>query len=79
MSSGRDEYLAKFDIIDYARPTMNAEIHLRKMHEAMLNKDYSTALQLHTNATVELRLARIAILHEMEEREKLERRWREHE
>ena len=79
MSSGRDEYLAKFDIIDYARPTMNAEVHLRKMHEAMLDKDYDKALQYHTNATVELRLARIAIIHEKEVRDKIERKWREHE
>ena len=79
MSSGRDEYLAKYNIIDYARPTMNVETHLRRMHDAMLRKDYDEALGFHTDATVELRLVRIAILHEKEEREKFERKWREHE
>jgi len=31
------------EIVDYAKPTMEAEKNLKLMHEAMLHKDYQVA------------------------------------
>ena len=57
------------DIIDYAMPCMKAERALKKMHDAMLERNYDEALTQATNAIVEARLARTAILHEKEQHE----------
>ena len=39
------------EIIDHAYPCMMAEEHLKAVHEAMLMRDYDTALD-HTHAAV---------------------------
>lgn len=52
------------EIVDYARPTMMAERALRELHEAMLSRDYETALE-RCNAVREItEEIKVAIEHE---------------
>lgn len=52
------------EIVDYARPTMMAERALRELHEAMLRRDYETALE-RCNAVREItEEIKVAIEHE---------------
>lgn len=52
------------ELIDYARPCMMAEKAMKKLHEAMLMKQYDEALQHAEEALVEMRLTMAAIRHE---------------
>jgi hypothetical protein len=51
-------------VVDYAMPCMMAEKALKKLHEAMLARDYDKALEQAKIALVECRLAYTSILHE---------------
>lgn len=44
-------------MIDYARPTMMAENHLKALHHAMLNNKPEQAVEEALKAIVEIRLA----------------------
>jgi hypothetical protein len=52
------------ELVDYAMPCMNAERALKKLHDAMLDRDYDEALEQAKIALVECRLAYTSILHE---------------
>lgn len=56
-------------LIDYAMPCMMTERALRKLHDAMLLRDYDTALEQAKIALVEIRMTHNAILHEKEQAE----------
>lgn len=43
-------------IVDYAYPCMMAEKGLRKVHDAMLNKDFETAIEAAIQALVDTKL-----------------------
>lgn len=45
------------EIVDYAKPTIEAEKNLRLMHEAMLNKDYQVAQHYGVEAIVSTKIA----------------------
>jgi len=51
-------------IVDYAMPCMMAEKALKKLHEAMLERDYDKAIEHAKTALVECRLAYTSILYE---------------
>jgi hypothetical protein len=53
-------------MIDYAHPTMMAEKALKDLHNAMLDKKYSEAIDHGIKALVETRMAINAIKHTME-------------
>jgi hypothetical protein len=53
-------------MIDYAHPTMMAEKALKDLHNAMLDKKYSEAIEHGIKALVETRMALNAIKHTME-------------
>jgi hypothetical protein len=57
------------EIVDYALPYMLAEKEMRKLHEAMLDRNYDEALKAATQAIVEMRLTYAAIVHEKAEHE----------
>lgn len=48
-------------MLDYAHPTLMAEIHLKELHQAMLKNKPDEALQAGLQAIVEIRLALAAI------------------
>ena len=50
-------------LIDYAKPCMNAELALKKLHDAMLHNDYDTALEAGIEALTETRMTINAIKH----------------
>ena len=52
--------------VDYAYPCMMAEAALKKLHDAMLDRDYDTALEQALIAITETRLTLNAIRHEKE-------------
>jgi hypothetical protein len=54
-------------MIDYARPCMMAELALKKVHEAMLGKDYDVAIGEALNAIAETKLMINSIKHMMEQ------------
>ena len=53
-------------LVDYAHPCMMAETALKKLHHAMLDGDYDTALEQALIAITETRLTFQAIRHEKE-------------
>ena len=53
-------------IVDYAYPCMMAEKALRKLHDAMLRKDYDDALEQALIVMAEAKLTYNAIRHEKE-------------
>lgn len=57
------------DLIDYAMPCMKAERALKKLHDAMLLKDYDAALEAGLDAIVEVKMTYNAVLHEKELRD----------
>ena len=56
------------EIVDYARPCMEAETALKQLHLAMLEKDYKAAAEHALRAIVETRTTLAAIRHEEEMR-----------
>lgn len=54
-------------LIDYAMPCMKAEKELKELHEQMLRKNYTFALQHAKNAMAECKLIQNAIKHTMEQ------------
>lgn len=48
-------------IVDYAYPCMMAEKALKQVHNAMLNKDFDTAVEAGIQALVETKLMVLAI------------------
>lgn len=58
------------ELVDYAMPCMMAEKALKKLHEAMLARDYDAALEQANIAIVEARLTYNAIRHEKEQNER---------
>ena len=59
--------MASVEIIDYAMPCMKAERALKKLHDAMLARDYNEALKQATFAIVEAKMVYNSILHEKEQ------------
>ena len=57
-------------LIDYANPCLNAELALKKLHDAMLHNDYDMALEAGIEALTETRMTINAIKH-MEEQHAL--------
>ncbi len=53
-------------IIDYAEPWMKAQAAMKAMHQAMLEKNYDSALQYVDEAIVEMRMVRNSVRHEKE-------------
>ena len=53
-------------LVDYAHPCMMAERALKNLHNAMLERDYDTALEQALIAITETRLTYNAIRHEKE-------------
>lgn len=53
-------------LVDYAHPCMMAEQALKKLHNAMLERDYDTAMEQALVAITEARLTLNAIRHEKE-------------
>ena len=53
-------------MIDYAHPTMMAEKALKKLHDAMLERNYEQALEQALVAITETKLTLNAIRHEKE-------------
>ena len=51
------------DLIDYALPCMNAERALKRLHDAVLRKDYDEALEAGLDAIVEAKMTYNAVLH----------------
>ena len=54
------------DLIDYAMPCMKAEKALKRLHDAMLRKDYDAALEAGRDAIVEVKMTYNAVLHTKE-------------
>lgn len=54
------------DIIDYAQHMMKIERLLKATHDACLDKDYETAMNLTPEIIVEARALRVAIIAENE-------------
>lgn len=54
------------DLIDYAMPCMKAERALKRLHDAMLRKDYDAALEAGLDAIVEVKMTYNAVLHTKE-------------
>lgn len=54
------------EIVDYARPCMEAERALKQLHLAMLEKDQAEAIEQGLIAVAETRKAIAAIRHELE-------------
>jgi hypothetical protein len=54
------------NLIDYAQPMLDVQRLLKATHEALLDRDYDTALAHAMNAIVEAKMAYNAILHEKE-------------
>jgi len=50
-------------IIDYAYPLMMAERALKKAHDYLLEEDYILAMDQLEEAIVEIRIAKISVLH----------------
>lgn len=55
------------EIVDYAYPCMMAEKALKKLHEAMLMKRYTEALDQAEEAMYQVRMTAAAIRHEQEQ------------
>ena len=53
-------------MIDYAYPILKAEQALKELHNAMLRKEYSKAIEVGLVAIAETKLAINAIKHEHE-------------
>lgn len=53
-------------LVDYAYPCMMAEQALKKLHHAMLERDFDTAMEQALVAITETRLTLNAIRHEKE-------------
>jgi len=60
-------------LVDYAMPCMLVEKAMKLLHNAMLNRDYDTALQCAKVAIVESKMTYNAILHEKEQDEQRRR------
>jgi len=50
-------------LVDYAYPCMMAEKALKELHNAMLERDYDTALERALEAMVEVKLTYNSIKH----------------
>lgn len=59
------------EVIDYAYPTMMAEIALRNVHKAALHNDFEEAMDQARKAIVEMRLV-LCSLYVMEEKRQTE-------
>lgn len=57
------------EIVDYAYPCMLAERALKKLHEAMLARNYDEAMSHARTVMVEAKITYNAILHEKEKHE----------
>lgn len=57
------------NIVDYALPCLMAEKALKRLHDAVLLKDYDSALEAGIDAIVEVKMTYNAVLHmkEMED------------
>jgi hypothetical protein len=59
------------ELIDYARPLMMAERAMKISHDLLLQEDFNPAIDQINLAIVELRIARVSIIHIMEKQNAL--------